>query len=105
MKRKISIVVVALLGLFGGCLEVDPLVQGRPTQQMFDLRSERYHGCAYKSDLWESEWANGGDQDHTLHFVRPKYNYWYAWATVLSFGLWMPMDLEWRYNDDDGSVK
>lgn len=28
---------------------------------MFDLRSERYHGCAYKSDLWESEWSNGGD--------------------------------------------
>lgn len=45
-----------------------------------------------------SHWNAGGDRQRHLLSVRPKYNYWYALATVLSFGLYMPIELEWNYD-------
>lgn len=86
--------------LCNGCLEVDPLIQGAPSKEQSAMQSGCYLGSAYWDGPYCCEWAFGGDQDHTLYSVRPKYNYWYAWTTVLTFGLVMPIDLEWKYNKD-----
>jgi len=40
------------------------------------------------------------DKRHTVAAVRCRTNYWYALATVLTFGLWAPIDIEWEENDD-----
>ncbi len=100
--RKLSFRLLGAMALlmFSGCLEIDPLVQGAPTKEQFDMESRCYLGSAYRDRPYGKDWLDGGDQDHTLFSVRPKYNYWYAWATVLSFGIVMPMDIEWKYNKD-----
>jgi len=97
MKKVITGISIA--SLLSGCIEIDPLVQGAPAKEQFPMQSCSYWGSAYR-DRPYSPWADGGDNDHTLFSVRSKYNYWYAWVTVLSFGVLMPMDIEWKYNKD-----
>ena len=99
--RCMQVTICLMLVMCVGCLEVDPLIQGAPTKEQFAVRSCCYLGSAYRDRPYCCYWADGGDQDHTLFSVRPKYNYWYAWVTILSFGAIMPLDLEWRYNKDD----
>ena len=97
MKKMIIGMVMA--SLLSGCIEISPLIQGAPSQEQSPMQSCCYWGSAYKERPY-SYWADGGDLDNTLFSVRPKYNYWYAWVTVLSFGIVMPMDIEWKYNKD-----
>ena len=81
-----------------GCLEVNPLVQGGRTGSISCLTNAVYHGCAYCDAPWGGGWTGGGDRQHALYSVRPKYNWFYALAAVCTFGAYMPMDLEWRYD-------
>lgn len=96
LKRAVA-VSIAMLSLTG-CIETKPLLQGRRDGTASLTTNRVYHGCGYKDDLWMCHWNAGGDRQHHLLSVRPKYNYWYALATVLSFGIYMPVDLEWRYD-------
>lgn len=97
-RLKLAVVVsIAVLSLTG-CIETKPLLQGRRDGSASVVTNVVYHGCGYKDDLWMCHWNAGGDRQHHLLSVRPKYNYWYALATVLSFGIYMPVDLEWRYD-------
>lgn len=91
-------VVEMLLIMHTGCIEISPLVQGGREGSLSTVTNTIYHGCAYKDDLWESHWSAGGDRVHALYSVRAKYNWWYALAAVCSFGIYMPLDLEWRYD-------
>ena len=103
MKKLFDLAACVLVGLVisvcTGCIEIDPLIQGAPSREQYPCMSCCYWGSAYKNRPY-SYWADGGDQDHTLFSVRPKYNYWYAWITILSFGALMPIDIEWKYNKD-----
>ena len=81
-----------------GCIETKPLLQGRRDGTASIATNTVYHGCGYKDDFWMCHWSAGGDRQHHLLSVRTKYNYWYALATVLSFGIYMPVDLEWKYD-------
>lgn len=94
-----ALVSVCLILLsFASCIETKPLLQGRRDGRASIVTNIVYHGCGYKDDLWMSHWNAGGDRQRHLLSVRPKYNYWYALATVLSFGLYMPIELEWNYD-------
>ena len=79
-----------------GCVETKPLLQGRRDGTASVTTNMVYHGCGYKD-----HWNAGGNRQHHLLSVRPKYNYWYALAAVLSFGIYMPVDLEWKYDLGD----
>lgn len=88
---------IALLCLVG-CIEVHPLVQGGRTGSLSCVTNAVYHGCAYRDAPWSGGWTAGGDRQHALYSVRAKYNWFYALAAVCSFGAYMPIDLEWRYD-------
>ncbi|MCQ2403147.1 MAG: hypothetical protein MJ202_05425 [Lentisphaeria bacterium] len=61
----------------------------------------RYDGCCWKETLWEkSNTIFPENKRHTLAAVRYRTNYFYALGTVLTFGLWAPVDIEWEENDD-----
>jgi hypothetical protein len=96
LKRAVA-VSIAMLSLTG-CIETKPLLQGRRDGTASLTTNRVYHGCGYKDDLWMCHWNAGGNRQHHLFFVRPKYNYWYALAAVLSFGFYMPLDIEWKYD-------
>lgn len=81
-----------------GCIEVDPLLQGGRKGSLSSVTNTTYHGCAYSSEPWFQEWTAGGDRRHALYSVRPKYNLWYALVATCTFGAYMPIDLEWRYD-------
>ena len=93
----VVVVSIAVLSLTG-CIETKPLLQGRRDGTASVTTNRVYHGCGYKDDLWMRHWNAGGDRQHHLLSVRPKYNYWFALATVLSFGIYMPVNLEWSYD-------
>ena len=88
---------IAML-LLVSCVETKPLLQGRRDGSASVVTNVVYHGCGYKDDFWMRHWNAGGNRQHHLLSVRPKYNYWYALAAVLSFGLYMPLDIEWKYD-------
>ena len=61
----------------------------------------RFDGSLWKETLWEPDnHIATADRRHTLAAVRVRTNYLYALVTVLTFGLWTPMDIEWEENDD-----
>ncbi len=95
---KIFVVACAATLVLAGCIETKPLLQGRRDGSASVATNMVYHGCGYNDDSWMRHWNAGGDRQHHLLSVRPKYNYWYALATVLSFGIYMPIDLEWKYD-------
>ena len=105
-KIKSSYAIVALLAVFCmvGCIEVKPLVEGGRTGSLSCVTNAVYHGCAYCSAPWGGGWTGGGDRQHALYSVRPKYNWFYALSAVCTFGAYMPMDLEWRYDLGEGEV-
>ena len=90
-------VCLATLSLVG-CIETKPLLQGRRDGSASGVTNMVYHGCGYKDNFWMRHWNAGGNRQYHLLSVRPKYNYWYALAAVLSFGIYMPVDLEWKYD-------
>jgi len=109
-SRKIAAVVSVCLILlaFASCIETKPLLQGRRDGSTSIVTNVVYHGCGYKDDFWMCHWNAGGNRQHHLLTVRPKCNYWYALATVLSFGIYMPIELEWNYdlgNDRESNNK
>lgn len=81
-----------------GCIEVDPLLEGGRQGPLSVMTNATYHGCAYCDRPWFSTWTGGGNRTNALFSVRAKYNWWYALAAVCTFGAYMPMDLEWRYD-------
>ena len=95
---KFFAVACAAALLLACCVETKPLLQGRRDGSASGVTNIVYHGCGYKNDFWMRHWNAGGDRQHHLFSVRPKYNYWYALAAVLSFGIYMPIDLEWSYD-------
>lgn len=98
VMKRIGIAAGIAFLCFAGCLEVDPLVQGIRNGSATAVTNTVYHGWAYSDKPWGSYWTNGGDVEHPLFSVRAKYNWWYALAAVLTFGLYMPMDIEWCYD-------
>lgn len=97
-RLKYFAIVYAVALLFASCVETKPLLLGRRDGPASCVTNMVYHGCGYKDDFWMRHWNAGGDRQHHLLSVRPKYNYWHALAAVLSFGIYMPIDLEWRYD-------
>jgi hypothetical protein len=98
MRRCFVLVVGIVLFCIVGCLEVDPLIQGGRKGSLSCVTNAVYHGCAYRDAPWCGGWTAGGDRRHALYSVRAKYNWFYALAAVCTFGAYMPMDLEWRYD-------
>lgn len=99
-KPLIATLVASFL-VCAGCIEVDPLIQGGRKGCVTPMTNAVYHGCAYSGKPWGGYWTAGGDREHAVYSVRAKYNIWYALAAVCSFGLYMPMDIEWRYDLGD----
>ena len=97
-ERLCAMLAWAALLCFVGCLEVKPLVQGGRSGSLSCVTNAVYHGCAYCDAPWGGGWTAGGDRQHALYSVRPKYNWYYALAAVCTFGIYMPIDLEWRYD-------
>lgn len=75
-------------------------VSGRAIRP-YEYPAQRYDGSCWSDNLWEkSPYIALEDKHHTLAAVRVRTNYFYALATVLTFGLWTPIDLEWEENCD-----
>lgn len=75
-------------------------VSGRAVRP-YEYPPQRYDGSCWSDTLWEdSPYITVEDKHHTLSAVRVRTNYFYALATVLTFGLWSPIDLEWEENCD-----
>ena len=91
-------VVVLTCGLCG--CQTSARVSGRAVRP-YEYPPMRYDGSLWKDTLWENDnQIVVEDKHHTLAAVRVRTNYFYALATVLTFGLWVPMDLEWEENCD-----
>lgn len=98
VKHGILLSAAVVFLLMSGCVEVDPSIQGRRSGSLSPMTNTVYHGCGYTEGPWGEPWNAGGDRRHSLYSVRMKYNVWYAVAAVCSLGLYMPMDMEWRYD-------
>ena len=82
-----------------GC-QTSVRVSGRAVRP-YEYPPGRFDGSLWKDTLWEdSNQIVVEDRHHTLAAVRVRTNYLYALATVLTFGLWAPMDVEWEENCD-----
>ncbi len=95
---------------FGACLIVCAVVlcgcqssvrvSGRAVRP-YEYPATRFDGSCWSETLWEKDnYIRVEDRRHTLAAVRVRTNYFYALATVLTFGLWAPMDIEWEENND-----
>ena len=60
--------------------------------------SDRYDGCFWNDRLWEDDWLTKKDPDRTLKIVRTRIKPWQPIAAVFSFGLWVPVYVEWELN-------
>ena len=100
LKRAVC-VVLCMVFCLGACgCQSSVRVSGHAVRP-YEYPPMRYDGSFWKKDLWEkSNHITVEDKRHTLAAVRCRTNYWYALATVLTFGLWAPMDIEWEENND-----
>ena len=108
MKERITksfkqVICVALCMVFciGVCgCQSSVRVSGRAVRP-YEYPPMRYDGCLWKQNLWEkNNMITVEDKHHTVAAVRCRTNYWYALATVLTLGLWVPVDIEWEENND-----
>lgn len=72
------------------------------------IKEEIYHGNGWcRGRSWCSAWDDEKSCDRTLGSVQVKYNYLHALAAVLSFGTYMPVEIDHRLNPKgvEGTVK
>ena len=63
------------------------------------IKEEIYHGKGWhRGRSWCGCWDDEKSCDRTLGSVQVKYNYLYALAAVLSFGIYMPIEIDYRLN-------
>ena len=63
------------------------------------IREEIYHGKGWqRGRSWCSCWEDEKSCDRTLGSVQVKYNYLHALVAVLSFGVYMPIEIDYRLN-------
>ena len=102
MKNKlIYILICSALSMMCLCsCQTSVRVSGRAVRP-YENPPMRYDGSLWKDTLWEKDnYLTVQDRHHTLAAVRVRSNYLYSLATVLTLGLWAPMDLEWEENYD-----
>ena len=101
IKRTVCMLLCVSFCLMATCgCQSSVRVSGRAIRP-YEYPPVRYDGSLWKQNLWEKENViTVEDKRHTVAAVRCRTNYWYALATVLTFGLWAPMDIEWEENDD-----
>ncbi len=98
--KRATCVMLCIVFCMGVCSCSSVRVSGRAIRP-YEYPPMRYDGSFWKQDLWEkSNVIMVEDKRHTVAAVRCRTNYWYALATVLTFGLWAPIDIEWEENDD-----
>ena len=98
--KRATCVMLCMVVCMGVCSCSSVRVSGRAIRP-YEYPPMRYDGSFWKQDLWEkSNVIMVEDKRHTVAAVRCRTNYWYALATVLTFGLWAPIDIEWEENDD-----
>ncbi len=67
----------------------------------FEYPPMRFDGSCWKDTLWEKDnYITTENKRHSVAAVRYRTNYFYALATVVTFGLWAPVDIEWEENND-----
>ena len=101
MRCVISLVLCLLVAVccLCGC-QTSVRVSGRAVRP-YEYPPERFDGSLWSDTLWEDgNIITVEDKHHTLSAVRVRTNYFYALATVLTFGLWAPVDIEWEENCD-----
>ena len=100
LKRAVCMVLCMVFCLGVCSCQSSVRVSGRAIRP-YEYPPGRYDGSLWKQNLWEKENVIVvEDKRHTVAAVRCRTNYFYALATVLTFGLWAPMDIEWEENDD-----
>lgn len=63
------------------------------------LKEEVYHGRGWcRGRSWCGCWDDEKSCDRTLGSVQVRYNYFHALAAVLSFGIYMPIGIDYRLN-------
>lgn len=63
------------------------------------VKEEIYHGKGwYRGRSWCGCWEDEKSCDRTLGSVQVKYNYLHALTAVLSFGIYMPIEIDHRLN-------
>lgn len=62
--------------------------------------SDRYDGCFWNDRLWEENWLTKKSTNQTLKVVRCRLAAWQSIAAVATFGVWVPMYVEWELNGD-----
>ena len=98
--KRATCVMLCMVFCMGVCSCSSVRVSGRAIRP-YEYPPMRYDGSCWKQNLWEkSNVIMVEDKRHTVAAVRCRTNYFYALATVLTFGLWAPIDIEWEENDD-----
>ena len=72
------------------------------------IREEIYHGNGWcRGRSWCGAWDDEKSCDRTLGSVQVKYTYLHALVAVLSFGIYMPVEVDHRLNPKgvEGAVK
>jgi hypothetical protein len=100
-KMKIHLLCIMLL-LSSGCMSV--LVQGRGSNPDSPVPAT-YHGSLWSSTLWEEDWIASKSRKESLTSVRIRTNYLYALVTVITLGIYAPIDMEWRLNNNSELTK
>lgn len=94
MKSILTVAAAALLA--GGCMTAKLSGLERASDP---LREEVYRGNGWRrGHSWGSGWSDEKACDRTLGSVQVKYTYLDALAAVLSFGLYMPVEIDYRLN-------
>ena len=97
LRLPVCLVVCAVI--LCGC-QSSVRVSGRAVRP-YEYPARRFDGSLWKETLWEKDnYIRVEDRRHTLGAVRFRTNYLYALATVLTLGLWAPVDIEWEENND-----
>ncbi len=95
------LVVVGMLCAFLLCgCQSSIRVSGKAVRP-YEYPPMRYDGSYWSETLWEKDnHITVSDRRHTVAAVRFRTNYLYSLATVLTLGLWAPVDIEWEENND-----
>jgi len=97
MKNLIMASAIVLAAV--GCSTVVP-VSGHEIgdSALCSIGSDRYDGCFWNDRLWEEDWLTKKDTERTLKIVRTRIKPWQSIAAVFTFGIWVPVYVEWELN-------
>ena len=96
MKRLMVATLVSMSVFASGCMTAKLSGLERASDP---AKEEVFHGKGWcRGRSWCCRWNDEKSSDRTIGSVQVKYNYLHALSAVFSFGLYMPIEIDYRLN-------